>query len=127
MPWYRLHWPRRREEMVGPKLVVPRRAQEPRFCLDLSGSAISSDCTYLVAPPEVEEPVEYLIRLMLALNSPWVSKWLESNGKRKGKMFEFYSTPLRSLPVEPLKDFSERARLGLSQVLESKEAFVDLR
>lgn len=127
IPWYRLHWPRRREEMVGPKLVVPRRAPEPRFCLDLSASAISSDCTYLVAPPEVEEPVEYLIQLMLALNSPWVSKWLESNGKRKGKMFEFYSTPLRSLPVEPLSDFSERARLGLSQVLETKEAFVDLR
>lgn len=127
MPWYRLHWPRRREEMVGPKLVVPRRASGPRFCLDLSGSAISSDCTYLVAPLEVEEPVEYLIRLMLALNSPWVSQWLESSGKRKGAMFEFYSAPLRSLPVERLNDFSERARRGLSQVLESQDAFVDLR
>jgi len=99
MPWYRLHWPRRRADMVGPKLVVPRRAPAPAFCLDLSGSAISSDCTYLLAPADVAEPVGYLLRLMAALNSDEVRDQLEGTGKRKGTMFEFYSTPLKRLKL----------------------------
>lgn len=99
MPWYRLHWPRRRKDMVGPKLVVPRRAPAPAFCLDLSGAAISSDCTYLLAPDHVAEPVGYLLRLMAVLNSAEVRDQLERTGKRKGTMFEFYSTPLKRLKI----------------------------
>lgn len=99
MPWYRLHWPRRRTDMVGPKLVVPRRAPAPTFCLDLSGAAISSDCTYLLAPDHVAEPVGYLLRLMAVLNSDEVRDQLEGTGKRKGTMFEFYSTPLKRLKL----------------------------
>ncbi len=99
MPWYRLHWPRRRTDMVGPKLVVPRRAPAPAFCLDLSGAAISSDCTYLLAPDHIAEPVGYLLRLMAVLNSDEVRDQLEGTGKRKGTMFEFYSTPLKRLKL----------------------------
>jgi adenine-specific DNA-methyltransferase len=99
MPWYRLHWPRRRTDMVGPKLVVPRRAPAPAFCLDLSGAAISSDCTYLLAPDHVAEPVGYLLRLMAVLNSKEVFDQLEGTGKRKGTMFEFYATPLKRLKL----------------------------
>lgn len=99
MAWYRLHWPRRRADMTGPKLVVPRRAPAPAFCLDVSGAAVSSDCTYLVAPTEVAEPVSYLIAMMLLLNSSEVEAQLQASGKRKGQMFEFYATPLQRLHV----------------------------
>lgn len=99
MPWYRLHWPRDRGEQVGPKLVVPRRAEQPRFALDLSASAVSSDCTYLVAPDDVEEPVAYLVELMLLLNRPATHRYLRNFGKRKGDILEFYSEPLQSLPL----------------------------
>lgn len=99
MPWYRLHWPRDRGEQVGPKLVVPRRAERPRFALDLSASAVSSDCTYLVAPDDVEEPVAYLLELMLLLNRPATDRYLRNFGKRKGNILEFYSEPLQSLPL----------------------------
>lgn len=99
MPWYRLHWPRSRAQQTGPKLVVPRRAREPCFALDLSGSAVSSDCTYLVAPEGVERPVAYLKTMMAALNRPAVGAYLRHFGKTKGEMIEFYSDPLRALPL----------------------------
>lgn len=102
MPWYRLHWPRDRTEQTGPKLVVPRRAPEPCFSLDLSASCVSSDCTYLVAPDDVERPLAYLVTLMVALNSAEVGRYLREFGKSKGRQLEFYSEPLRTLPV-PLR------------------------
>ncbi len=97
MPWYRLHWPRDREAMRGPKLVVPRRAISPRFTLDLSGAMISSDCTFIVAPEGTESPERYLCALMLLLNDERTRRYLHYFGKRKGRVLEFYSSPLRRL------------------------------
>ncbi|QDG54341.1 hypothetical protein FIV42_27425 [Persicimonas caeni] len=102
MPWYRIHWPRDRAEQTGPKLVVPRRAPSPRFALDLSASAISSDCTYLIPPDEVDEPLRYLVTLMVVLNSDLIARYLRNYGKSKGRQLEFYSEPLRTLPL-PLR------------------------
>lgn len=102
MPWHRLHWPRDRAEQTGPKLVVPRRAPMPCFALDLSASCVSSDCTYLVCPSQVDEPIRYLITLMVVLNSAPTQRYLRHFGKAKGRQLEFYSQPLRSLPV-PLR------------------------
>jgi adenine-specific DNA-methyltransferase len=99
MPWYRLHWPRDRAEQTGPKLVVPRRASAPCFALDLSASAVSSDCTYLVAPDDIDDPLHYLVTLMVALNSAPTERYLRNFGKAKGRQLEFYSQPLRSLPL----------------------------
>jgi adenine-specific DNA-methyltransferase len=99
IPWYRLHWPRRRRDQVGPKLVTPRRASRPTFCLDLSGSAISSDCTYLVAPAGIDDPIRYLTAVMMLLNSEQTAMYLEGFGKRKGGLFEFYSEPLQRIPL----------------------------
>lgn len=99
IPWYRLHWPRDRRAMEGPKLVVPRRSAEPCFSLDLSGAMVSSDCTFLVAPEGVTDPIRYLARLMLLLNSPEIGRFLHYFGKRKGRLLEFYSSPLRQIVV----------------------------
>ncbi len=99
MPWYRMHWPRSRREQTEPKLVVPRRADGPRFALDLSASVVSSDCTYLLAPDSVKRPVAYLKTMMRLLNHPFVDRYLRQFGKRKGGMLEFYADPLRSLPM----------------------------
>ncbi|RDV39048.1 hypothetical protein DV096_00300 [Bradymonadaceae bacterium TMQ3] len=99
MPWYRLHWPRDVGAMQAPKLVVPRRAKCPCFALDLSGAVVSSDCTFLVAPDQVEDPVRYLHALMTKLNSVEVERYLRVFGKQKGELLEFYSSPLRELPV----------------------------
>ena len=111
MPWYRLHWPRDRSEQTGPKLVVPRRSRTSEFALDLSGSAVSSDCTYIVAPEDAADPRRYLITLMVALNRPEVTRYLREFGKTKGELVEFYADPLRRLPL-PV----ERADSGLRWV-----------
>jgi len=99
MPWYRIHWPRNRQDQVAPKLVVPRRSREAAFCLDLSASHVSSDCTYLLAPDEISEPVEYLVRMMVSLNSSQTARYLEDFAKRKGEIIEFYSSPLKRIPL----------------------------
>ncbi len=99
MPWYRLHWPRNRAEQTAPKLVVPRRAPQPCFALDLSASCVSSDCTYLNAPDSVDEPLRYLLTLMVVLNSEDTARYLRRFGKSKGRQLEFYSEPLRTLPL----------------------------
>jgi adenine-specific DNA-methyltransferase len=99
MGWTRLHWPRRLADQLGPKLVVPRRAASACFMLDLSGSAVSSDCTYLVAAPGVEDVVGHLRRVQAALGSEEVGRVLQASGKRKGELLEFYAEPLRGLTL----------------------------
>lgn len=126
MAWYRLHWPRRRSEMVRPKLVVPRRAPGPQFSLDLSASAISSDCSYIVAPPDQPDPVAYLVALMWVLNSPETSKWLDDCGKRKGKLFEFYATPLRAIPIDRFPEMVARAQEVLAGLDPTKGPYLDI-
>lgn len=107
MPWYRLHWPRSRAEQTGPKLVVARRHDRPCFALDLSASAVSSDCTYLVARELVRgggADIWELIQLMVALNSSISAEYLRHFGKSKGKQLEFYAEPLRTLPLPLYRD-----------------------
>lgn len=102
MDWTRLHWPREEVAMAEPKIVVPRRASALLFTLDLSGSVVSSDCTYLLAPEEVEDKVTYLATLMVLLNHDTTERYLRNFGKRKGRLFEFYARPLQELPL-PVK------------------------
>ena len=99
MPWYRLHWPRARSEQQGPKLVCARRAGGPVFGLDVSGSFVSSDCTYLVAREGARHPVRELLRVLIALSIPETWRDLVCFGKRKGALYELYSEPLRSVPL----------------------------
>lgn len=130
MPWYRIHWPRDRREQTAPKLVVPRRASAPCFALDLSASAISSDCTYLVAPDEAEDSLRYLVTLMVVLNSEPIARYLRNYGKSKGRQLEFYSEPLRSLPL-PLRLAEGRLvfvdELVKPSTLETWQARIDAR
>lgn len=106
MSWTRIWWPRVTAEYARPKLVVPRRAKAPSFCLDLSGSFVSSDCTYLLAPDDVKDAAGYLMRVMIAANSARAAEQLRAFGKVKGEVMEFYATPLREwrLPLRRTAD-----------------------
>ncbi len=98
MPWYRIWWPRADADYAKPKLVVPRRTAEPAMCLDLSGARVSSDCTFVLAAPELQ-PVASLIAIMLVANTQAAWTHLAQYGKSKGEIVEFYSEPLRRLPL----------------------------
>lgn len=99
IPWYRLHWPRERALLSGPKLVTARRGAEVCFALDLSGAVVSSDCTWIPAPTSSPTPIEDLLRLLFVLNSPLVAQALELTGKQKGALMEFYAQPLHQWHV----------------------------
>ena len=98
MPWWALHWPRRLEQMRRPKIVTARRGKTMRFCLDLAGHVVSSDCTFILARSQDPRDLE-LLWMTLHLES--VERALRANGKLKGGLMEFYSDPLRrlSLPI----------------------------
>ncbi len=97
--WRRLHWPRVRAHFAVPKIVVPRHAKHARFCLDLAGHFISSDCTYILAPISCKNPEAYLDKLMRYLNEH-ADLHLRNFGKTKGAIIEYYSSPLSGFPVE---------------------------
>ena len=102
--WHRIWWPRRTHEYARPKLIVPRRATEPQFCLDLSGSFVSSDCTFLLAPDGVDDEVGWLTMIMNAANDPQVFASLRTFGKTKGDIVECYAEPLRKWRVPLRRD-----------------------
>ena len=99
MHWTRLHWPRKLENFLRPKLVVPRRATSCCFALDLGGHVVSSDCTILNAPGECPDPIRHLVNLMVVHNRPQTEAHLRAFGKTKGDVIEFYSSPLRAIPL----------------------------
>ncbi len=97
--WRRLHWPRDRSHFGEPKIVVPRHAKKARFCLDLAGHFISSDCTYILAPKDCPQPEVYLEKLMRFLNES-ADQHLRNFGKTKGEIIEYYSSPLSEIPIK---------------------------
>ncbi len=94
IPWWSLHWPRRLEDMLAPKLVTARRGAKVAVALDLAGHVVSSDCTYLCVSTG-EGGI--LLRLWKALHLPETERYLRARGKKKRHLLEFYSQPLRSL------------------------------
>ncbi|MGM0555031.1 MAG: Eco57I restriction-modification methylase domain-containing protein [Myxococcota bacterium] len=124
MPWYRLHWPRARDEQTRPKLVVPRRSRQPRFALDISGSCVSSDCTYLLAPEDAADPLRYLAVAMVLLNRAETARYLREFGKTKGEMLEFYSEPLRRLPL-PVRRVEGSLKLNRDVLGRTRAAVID--
>lgn len=100
MHWSRLHWPRQRDLFLQPKLIVPRRAKKARFCLDLAGHFVSSDCTFILAPEGQKDPITYLKKLMVYLNKN-ADLYLRNFGKTKGDIIEYYRTPLTRIPLSP--------------------------
>jgi adenine-specific DNA-methyltransferase len=98
MPWYRIWWPRDVRDYARPKLIVPRRSTTAACSLDLSGSHVSSDCTFMTAK-DGEDAIPTLLTAMLVLNNESTVRHLRQFGKTKGDVIEFYSEPLQRLPL----------------------------
>lgn len=96
IPWYRMHWPRKNEDQVGPKLVMARRGAVPCVALDLSAHAVSSDCTLLILE---QGSIKDLLLLMIVLNAGFMRRYVRAFGKRKGTLYEFYAQPLQQTVV----------------------------
>jgi hypothetical protein len=99
MPWYALHWPRNESRLNGLSLVTPRRSPINRFALSPSGWFAHSDLT-VQGLKNTPNPTASDYQPWLTLfNSPLLNCWMHLKGKAKGKIREFYATPLRQIPL----------------------------
>ena len=115
--WFGLHWPRDSRRMAAPKLVCPRRASKNSFVFDNAQNLVNSDCTFLTSLDLTEEDLLYL---MVMLNSSACELYLSLFGKRKGHIREYYSEPLRTLPL-PFKKIPKTLRKALAETTESSQ------
>lgn len=98
--WHELHWPRDAGLPTATKLVTARRAACNRFALAPPDTIENSDLTVLILRPGVREDVRFVLAL---LNSSLLDFWFAHRSKRKGRLREYYSTPLQQVPIRRIR------------------------
>ncbi len=76
------------------KIMVPYRSLTPRFGLDENCTFGATDIYAIL--PKNHDDLHFLLGI---LNSEIVHFWYTEAGKRKGKMLEFFSDPLKNVPI----------------------------
>lgn len=99
--WFELTWPRNPEIFKGPKIVCPQRGKANFFAYTEVDFYASADVYFIKATTDTSYSLKVLA---LVLNSKIFRVWLQSNGKRKGKLLELYATPLKNLPLPNLSN-----------------------
>ncbi len=94
IPWYSLHWPRKKEVFEGEKIVVPQRAKYPVFGYNSCPWYASADIYYIT---RFRTSPLYILGI---LNSKLSYYWLYNRGKRKGEYLELYQKPLSRFPIK---------------------------
>jgi hypothetical protein len=87
------------------RILCPYRSLHTRFSLDRESNFCATDI-YAIFPRKSKD----LYNLIGILNSSFLEFWFREVGKRKGKMFEFFSDPLRKIPIP-----TEEIRNSVSQ------------
>ena len=93
--WWQLQWARVEEIFLKPKIVVRQRCKTNNFAYTEKELYGSADIYYLTAKSE-EINLFYILGY---LNSKLFLFWYNYYGKRKGKNLEYYSTPLKEIPI----------------------------
>lgn len=86
---------RRRMNFEGEKLMIPHRAAMNTFAYSNGPWYASSDVYFISA---VKPPFSFWYLLALFNSTPYYF-WLYYRGKRKGKLLELYSAPLKEMPI----------------------------
>lgn len=115
---------RRRMNFEGEKILVPHRASRPIFAYSNQPWYASSD-VYFISAPQKNSSLWYLLGL---LNTRLYWIWLFYKGKRKGKLLELYSTPLKELPI-PHATSAQQDRIATlaKQIFQAKQKKQDTR
>lgn len=93
IPWYSLHWPRKKSIFENEKIVVPQRAKRNIFGYNEIDWYASAD-VYFITDFKID--AKYLLGI---LNSKLMYFWLYNKGKRKGEYLEMYQKPLTRIPI----------------------------
>jgi len=113
--WYSLSIPQSQElfDNSAEKVICPYRAGRNTFAYDNEMHYGLTD-TYIVVPKEkCEMHIYYLLAL---LNSQVLGFWYKQAGKAKGGMNEYFTTPLRRIPIRKI-DFSNSEDVSIHDTL----------
>ena len=109
--WYMLTWPREASIFNGEKVVVPQRASYNLFSYTDKPFYASADVYFI----KMNSQSPYSLKLLtVLLNSEPYHTWLKHMGKRKGRLFELYATPLKNIPIPELDKPTLDAIMGLT-------------
>ncbi|WP_287587682.1 N-6 DNA methylase [Candidatus Borrarchaeum sp.] len=109
--WYSLSIPQSRElfDNAAEKIFCPYRARRNTFAYDNEMHYGLTD-TYIIVPKEnCEMNINYLLAL---LNSQVLDFWYHHAGKAKGRMNEYFTTPLSKIPIRKI-DFTNPEDVSL--------------
>ncbi|MCE7747177.1 MAG: N-6 DNA methylase [Candidatus Heimdallarchaeota archaeon] len=76
------------------RILCPYRSLTTKFALDENGSFAATDI-YAIIPVESTD----IYSILGILNSEFINFWYSLAGKRKGRMLEFFSNPLKKIPI----------------------------
>ncbi len=82
-----------------PKILVPYRASHNRFAIDNTGYFNDGgDVRAIVIKPEWKNRISYHY-LLAFLNSRLINYWYRKAGKKKGRIYEYFTNSLARIPV----------------------------
>jgi len=118
IPWWQLHWPRRAELFVQPRILCRQMSQQPSFVYVERPTFVGFAVHILTAaPPQSELPLTALTGI---LNSRLAHDWFEILAKRRGVRLEISGELLRQFPLPP--EDSDQAAALAALVLQRQEA-----
>ena len=118
--WYEFSVYRNRElfESGRKKIVCPYRANENSFAIDDRGSFATTD-VYGIVPDADKIDMKYLLGV---LNSSLLTFWYKESGKSKGGMLEYFSTPLKRMPIyKAVEEEQDRIKKLTDQISNLKD------
>lgn len=93
--WYELSWGRDENIMSGEKILARQRCRTNYFAYHKGEFFGSADIYYLT----LKNSSFNIFYILGYLNSEIFYEWYKNNGKSKGYNLEFYTTPLKEVPV----------------------------
>lgn len=101
--WWELSWGREKSIMTGEKILARQRCKTNYFAYDDGEFFGSADIYYLT----MKNNFLNIFYILGYLNSEIFYQWYKNNGKSKGYNLEFYTTPLKEVPVYYSQDEKE--------------------
>ncbi len=95
LKWWQLSWARDKEIMSSEKILVRQRCKTNFFAYSNFEFYGSADIYYLT----LKDKSFNLFYILGYLNSDIFYRWYRNNGKHKGYNLEFYTTPLKQVPL----------------------------
>ncbi len=104
--WWTLSWARDKNIMTGEKILARQRCKTNYFAYDNGEFFGSADIYYLTLKDNLFKKFN-IFYILGYLNSTIFYKWYKNNGKCKGYNLEFYTTPLKEVPLYYPEDTEE--------------------